>query len=282
MINTKAENLKWIPDLADHRDFTVENVTDEALKEFFDLIKAQKLPDKVDLRDKCSPVEDQGDIGSCTANALAGILEYWEKNNVQSYIDASRLFTYYVTRHEIEGQSGDTGATIRDTMKSLNQFGTCTEKTLPYITSKFDEKPSTKCFKEAEGFESVTYVSLKNLTAVQKSLAAGIPVIFGTTLYSNICDESGNIGQGPYIPLPGKKDQVIGGHAIVAVGFFKDANGKLWLIFRNSWGTSWGENGYGYIDAEYFTKKYATDYWVLLKDKYVPAHVEMLKAKLTA
>jgi C1A family cysteine protease len=138
------------------------------------------------LRDKCSPVEDQGDLGSCTANALAGILEYWEKNNAQGYVDASRLFTYYVTRHEIEGQSGDTGATIRDTMKSLNQFGTCTEKTLPYIVSKFDEKPSVKCYKEAEGFESVTYVSLKDITAVQKSLAAGIPVIFGTTLYRNI------------------------------------------------------------------------------------------------
>ncbi|MCE7699474.1 MAG: C1 family peptidase [Methanobacterium paludis] len=279
MISTKVENLKWQPDLRDHRDFTVEN---ENVKEFFDLIKAQKLPDKVDLSNKCSPIEDQGDLGSCTANALAGILEYWEKNNEQSYVDASRLFTYYVTRHEIEGQSGDTGATIRDTMKSLNQFGTCAEKTLPYITSKFDKKPSAKCFKEATGFESVTYVSLKTLTQIQQSLAAGIPVIFGTTLYSNICDESGNIGTSPYIPLPGKGDNVIGGHAIVAVGYFKDVNGKLWLIFRNSWGTSWGENGYGYIDAEYVTKKYATDFWVLLKDKYVPSHAAMLKAKLTA
>lgn len=272
----------WIKDRPDIRDITPDH---EKVNELFGLIRAQSIPSKVDLTPNDVPIFDQGELGSCTANGQCGTLEYVEKkNNNGNFVPASRLFLYYVTRHLIENQSGDTGATIRDTMKALANYGACPETDWPYLINKFDKKPPIKAFTDAKNFEAVTYVSLKTLNDIKSNIAAGNPVNFGVTLYDNICDANGNITNNPNWTFPDKKkNKVIGGHAIVAIGYddnYSIGNNKGAILFRNSWGTTWGNKGYGWLDYQYVLKGLATDWWTLLKDKYISTLIEELKAKI--
>lgn len=151
----------------DERDYTPEHPKVKAL---FDTLKAQTLPLSVDLRPNDTPIVDQGNLGSCTANAAVGDVEFVENKQSKTHTDASRLFVYYATRHLIERTSGDVGATIRDTIKSLVTYGTCKEVSWPYIESKYDIKPSQSCFDEALNYQTLTYVSLSTLNDIQTTL----------------------------------------------------------------------------------------------------------------
>ena len=107
-INTRSQQwYGWLPDLPDQRDLMYSAIAPRVLQ----------LPDKVDLRSKCSPVENQGSLGSCTANALAGALEFIELQKGAIFVDLSRLFLYYNER-VIEGTvKEDSGAFLRDGIK---------------------------------------------------------------------------------------------------------------------------------------------------------------------
>jgi len=120
----------WLPDLPDHRDL------------FYSAVAPRKatLPRKIDMRSKCSPVDDQGQLGSCTANALVGALEFLELKDGAQFVDLSRLFVYYNER-VIEGTvDQDSGAFIRDGIKSVAKQGVCTESEWPYKISRFTKK----------------------------------------------------------------------------------------------------------------------------------------------
>lgn len=221
------------------------------------LVKA--VPAQIDLREGCSPVVDQGDLGSCTANAIgSGLREYLEIKNQQNLVSLSRLYLYYHERL-IEGTvNEDAGAYIRDGMKVLAKLGICPESLHPYIISRFAIPPSQEAEAAAGQYKISDYHRLVNLLDVQRCLAEGYPVVLGMTVYESF--ESDSVAKSGIVPLPKKNEQVLGGHAMLIVGY-KKIGWTLYLIVRNSWGTGWGDGGYCYIPASFITKGIIFDLW---------------------
>jgi C1A family cysteine protease len=266
--------MGWQRDLPDIRDYSPEHEKIEKLFLKSKALKPSKAGTKtsVDLTQWCSPIEDQGQLGSCTANAGAGLIEYYERRAFGEHLDVSRLFLYKVTRKLLH-QTGDTGAWLRTTMKAMVLFGMPPEEYYPYDISKFDDEPSAFCYAFARNYQGINYYRLDTtglaasqlLDRLKNFLAAGYPSMFGFTVY-NFGNEKGEF------EFPGPNDPVQGGHAIVAVGY--DDNRKIGkakgaLKIRNSWGTSWGEGGYGWLPYSYVEAELADDFWSLFKAEYV-------------
>lgn len=266
--------MGWIPDYPDIRDYTPEH---EKVAPILQKIEAKtdRFPQPVDLRKWCPPIEDQGDLGSCTAHAGVALVEYYEIRAFGKHIDASRLFLYKTTRNLLHWE-GDTGATIRSTMGAMVLFGIPPEEYWVYNISKFDEEPPAFCYSFAKEYQSISYFRLdppnvsgtKLLGEIKKHLSEGMPSMFGFTVYDSI-DESTDDGK---IPFPSLRERVIGGHAVVAVGYdddmeIKDRRGVL--LIRNSWGTKWGVGGYGYLPYDYILTGLARDFWSVLKQEWI-------------
>lgn len=240
------------------------------------------LPEFVDLTYWCSPVEDQGPLNSCTAHAGVALMEYAEKKSSDTYTDASPLFLYRVTRNLMQ-REGDSGASVRDTIKAMVAFGVCPEVYWPYNEDKFDEEPTPFCYSFAENYKTIKYFRLDYgqisrytlLSQVKVLLASEIPCIFGFTLYNSVYDEV-NVLRG-HIPLPSERSKVIGGHTVVAVGYhdrkiIENEDGeqsKGALLIRNSWGARWGQGGYGWLPYDYIMKGLTADWWSLLKAEWL-------------
>jgi C1A family cysteine protease len=273
----------WRPDKPDFRDYTTNR---KEIQELMTRIGAKgvndanTLPTNVDLRQWCSPINDQGNLGSCTAHAGIGLLEYYERRAFGGYINGSKLFLYKATRNLI-GEKGDTGAEIRNTIGAMVTLGICPEKYLPYDINKYDEEPSSLCYALAENYKTVKYVRLDEtnidkttlLNNIRANIAIGLPSIFGFTVYSSI-QQADSTGKIPY-PDPG--EAIEGGHAIDAVGYDDNLvitnknNGKSTIgafIIRNSWGT-WGEHGYGYLPYAYVLNELAIDWWTLISAEWI-------------
>ncbi len=239
----------WNPDLPDQRDHMYG-----ALYRI-----PKKLPTKVDLRPLCSPVEDQGTLGSCTGNALAGALEFLERKSKVAFEDLSRLFIYYNERALERSVSTDSGAQIRDGIKTLVKHGVCSEKSWPYVVSKFAKKPPLSCYKEALDHQIVDYQRLSTLDEMRSCLAGGFPFVFGFTVYESF--ESQKISQTGIMTMPSKNERVIGGHAVCGVGY-DDA--KKRLLVRNSWGSGWGMDGYFTMPYAYLVdRNLSDDFWTI-------------------
>lgn len=210
---------------------------------------AGNLPSSVDLRTtgKISPVYDQGQLGSCTAFAMGkGLRETLTNMAGAKPTPVSALYLYYKER-QIEGTVGqDSGANMETGMKVLQNSGDCLDSTMPYNIAKFTQKPSAKAESEAANLKIDGYTQLPDLNGLKAQLASGQPAVFGFTVYQSFM----NIGSNGVMPMPKAGEQVIGGHAVFVVGY--DDN-KQSLIVRNSWGTSWGDNGYFYMPYAYFT-----------------------------
>lgn len=244
----------WVPDIPDQRDYTFEKLK----------LKYTKLPQNVDLRDWCSNIEDQDSIGSCTAQALVGNLEFLEmKNKVQKYEDLSRLFVYYNERVIENSIKYDSGAMIRDGIKTLNKQGVCSEKLWPYYIYKFKNKPTVKCYTDALNHRIVLYYRLNTLIEMKTCLANGYPFVFGFSVYESFeTDEVANTGT---VPMPDNNEQLLGGHAVCAIGY---NDSKQRFIVRNSWGEEWGMKGYFTIPYAYLTdRNLSDDIWSLRKAK---------------
>jgi len=233
------------------------------------------LEPHIDLREFCSPVEDQGSYGSCTANAAVGLVEYFEKRAFNKYIDASRMFVWKAT-HDLMGISGNTGAYIRSTMEALVLFGTPPEEYWQYDAKHFDVEPTAFCYAFAENYKTIKYVRLdpailtpaQVLENVRMMLNSGFPAMFGFPVYPEFDkpDKDGKIA----FPLPTEKSR--GGHAICAVGYDDNMTigaDKGALLVRNSWGASWGLSGYGWLSYKYVTAGLTADWWTVIKDKWV-------------
>jgi len=207
-----------------------------------------QIPEKVDLRRYCSPVVDQGRLGSCTANAIvSGLREYLEIYNKKKLIFLSRLFLYYEER-KIEGTiDEDSGAMIRDGMKVLNKMGVCPETDDPYDISRFKIRPSGKAIRDAVKYEITSYNRVWDINDLKVCLAEKSPVVCGFRVYQSF--ESDDVAHTGIVPMPKPSEALLGGHAVLAVGY--DEKKKL-IIFRNSWGLGWGDKGYFYMPYDVF------------------------------
>jgi C1A family cysteine protease len=290
-MESRKRGMGWLPDYPDIRDYTFENKELLSKKEIHALVtpiglqKADRttLPSSVDLRRWCPPIEDQGEIGACTAHAGVGMVEYYEKRAFGKHIDASRLFLYKATRNLSE-LYGDSGASIRSTMGALVLFGVPPEKYWPYNDKDpdFDKEPSAFCYSFAENYKSIRYFRHDTpklseeavLESVKKTLVAGIPLMFGFTVYNSI-DQANSTGK---IPFPCSNERVLGGHAVVAVGYDDkteirnadcDVSAKGAMLIRNSWGDGWGDGGYGWLPYEFLYRELSVDFWSMLKQEWV-------------
>jgi C1A family cysteine protease len=275
-------SMGWHPDLPDIRDYTAETDAVQALlSESRQLRKVlRSLPKSVDLRAWCPPIEDQGNLGSCTANAGVGLYEYFELRAHGKHVDASRLFLYKVTRR-LMGLTGDTGAYLRDTMKAMVLFGVPPERYWMYDVRRFDHEPTAFLYSFAQAFQALRYYRLdppaarpdEILLNVRRSLAAALPCMFGFTVYESIPSSGDGIGE---IPFPNPTDAVAGGHAVLAVGYDdgKQIGGsKGAFLIRNSWGTGWGAGGYGWLPYDYILAGLADDFWTLVSAEFVDSDI---------
>ena len=254
MARSKKTNYGWKPDLPDHRDFKYgEKCT---------VTSAGTYPQTVDLRSNCSPVEDQKQLGSCTANALVGNLEYLEVvAKSKPFVDLSRLFLYYNER-SIEGDvKDDNGAQLRDGVKALVKWGICAESIWPYNSSAFAKKPTKPCYTQAVTREISQYMRLNTLDDMLHCLSSGFPFVFGFTVYDYF--ESAEMAQTGILKMPSPNESSVGGHAVCAVGY--DQTKKMFLI-RNSWGADWGFAGYFWMPFAYLTdRNLSDDLWTIRK-----------------
>jgi C1A family cysteine protease len=235
------------PDLPDKRDHYFKAVSGT-------------LPDNVDMRSAMSRVEDQGQLGSCTANAWVGAVEYLDKAKDKKYSNWSRLFLYYNERALHGNQRRDSGAEIRDGAKALAKQGICLETHWKYDVKKFAMKPPDKCYTEGLTHQALEYSRVdQNEQAMLSALAQGNPIVLGFTVYESF--ESDAVAKNGMVPMPGAKEKVLGGHAVLAVGY--DRPKKLFII-RNSWGSKWADKGYCYFPFEYLLDgDLAEDFWII-------------------
>jgi C1A family cysteine protease len=241
----------WAPDLPDHRDH-LYSAPQPVLA---------KLPPKKDLRSGCPPVYDQGQLGSCTANAISGAIQFEQKKQGVTVFVPSRLFIYYNER-DMEGTvNSDSGAQIRDGVKSVANLGVCPETEWPYDINQFASKPTPQCYTDGTKCEAVGYQRLdsSNLNQLKGCIASGFPFVFGFTVYDAF--ESPDVAKTGVLNMPGPKEKVQGGHAVLAVGY-DDSTQRF--TARNSWGKDWGIKGYFTIPYSYLTTTdLADDFWTI-------------------
>jgi C1A family cysteine protease len=277
--NNKGESmykLNWTPDRPDIRDYTTShNAITNIIEKAPSLVKT--LPPAFDARKNCSEIVDQSQIGSCTANAAAGMVEFLENRLYGKHYNASRRFIYKATR-DLLHWTGDVGAYLRTTMGSLVLFGAPPEEYFPY-NDQIDEVPPAFCYSFANNFKAAKYLRLDNankdtmLYQIKFYLLNGYPSIFGFTVYDSIsqANETG------FVPFPISGDKAIGGHAVMICGW--NDNLSIYntqkaattgaFIIRNSWGTGWGYGGYGFLPYEYVKQGQASDFWTMISQGWI-------------
>jgi C1A family cysteine protease len=250
MTKKRFGNYGWIPDVPDARDRRLQVPR-----------KAGALPPSVDLRAGCPSVYDQGQIGSCTANAIAAAIEFDQrKQQLAQQFTPSRLFIYYNERL-IEGTvASDSGAQLRDGIKSVASQGACDETLWPYVEDQFAVRPTPPCYKIATTHAAVSYCRVpQDVNRMKGCLAAGYPFVLGFTVYESF--EADSVAQSGIVPMPGASETVLGGHAVMATGY-DDASSRF--LARNSWGADWGMGGYFTIPYAYLTDgNLADDFWTI-------------------
>lgn len=259
-------NFGWLPDIPDHRDMLFaapQQVPLSGMPTRLDLTESGYLPE----------VYDQGGIGSCVANAVAAAIEYAMRKRpndpeVSDFLEEdrifspSRLFLYYGAREIIGLQKADSGCHIRDAIKVAYNVGAPRETGWKYDEAKFSHKPPKRQYKSAPFHKITSYRSVPvDIQQVKNALYAGLPVIFGVAVFNSFFSNA----RGD-IPMPRSYDPMIGGHAMLIVGY-NDVTRRF--KFRNSWGAGWGTEGHGTIPYEYVgSRSLGADYWVLTDELY--------------
>ena len=250
-IRRRTKRFGWIPDLPDRRDriFSAPAATLRA------------LPARVDLRPQQPPIYDQGQLGSCTAQAIAAVLQFSQAKQLQTDVfTPSRLFIYYNERVVLGTVEEDSGAMLRDGIKSVANQGGPHEQLWPHVIARFRRKPAAAAYKDGELHEAILYQRLRqSIDQLKGCLADGFPFVFGFSVYESF--ERRVVAKTGDVPLPSPREALIGGHAVVAVGY-DDASRRF--IIRNSWGTAWGAKGYGTMPYAYLLDGgLSDDFWTI-------------------
>ncbi len=241
----------WVKDLPDKRDFPYVPPIDVA----------ENLPRSVDLRPHFPRVYNQGNLNSCTANAIAAAIEFDEiKQKIKKPFVPSRLFIYYNERKMEDQVDNDSGAQIRDGIKSVAKLGGCPEDLWPYLERNLKVEPPTHCYHSAMKYKALEYQRLKHeLLQLKSCLASGYPFVFGIKVYSSF--EGARVKKSGRLEMPSKSEKLVGKHAVIAAGY--DDSRKR-LIVRNSWGEKWGSRGYFTIPYEYvLDRRLSADFWTI-------------------
>lgn len=249
-MGTIGNKYGWLPDLPDHRDIM-----------FATSVAPTKLPGKIDLRSKCPDVYNQGNLGSCTANAIAAAIQFErKKQSLTPDFTPSRLFIYYNEREMEHTVDSDSGAHIRDGIKSVATLGACPEPEWQYNVQKFTIKPPQTCYKDALKDKAVKYLRLTHtLNQLKGCLSEGYPFVFGFTVYESF--ESPEVARTGILNMPSPEENVLGGHAVVCVGYDDTQNR---FLVRNSWGADWGMKGYFTMPYSYLTdSNLVDDLWTI-------------------
>jgi len=236
----------WVKDKIDTRDH-VYNLT------------ATVAPRSVDLRAYCSVIENQGQLGSCTGNAIAGAIELLDKRRGK-ITDVSRLFIYYYERSMIGTINSDSGAYIRDGIKVCYSYGAPLESLWPYDIGKFKVKPSPSSIADGARRKVTLYERALDFDACINALSSGFPVIVGFSVYNSF--GSANVTKTGMMPYPDvNREYLLGGHAVLLVGY-NNTSGRF--IVRNSWGAYWGDRGYFYMPYEVIqNSQMSGDFWII-------------------
>lgn len=240
----------WIPDKLDPRDKLYRKIAPP---------RTEPLPDSVDLRSQMSPVEDQGQLGSCVWNSLVATLEFLEIKQGEELVNLSRLFGYYNTRVIENDINEDNGCQIRDGVKSLSDQGVCPEVLWPYDVEWFKVRPYKTCYDAAKKHVITSYHRLITLNDMLCCLADGFPFVFGIPVFESF--ESEEVAKTGIVPMPSHTEKNLGGHALCAVGYLREAQ---CFIVRNSWSEKWADRGYCYIPFDYL-ETMADDFWTIRK-----------------
>jgi C1A family cysteine protease len=243
----RIKGFGWRPDLPDHRDYRLK------------LVKPRRLPTSFRLTANMPDIFDQGQLGSCVGNAVAAALQFDRRVQKLTDFPLSRLMIYWDAR-SIEGTtSQDAGCEIRDAIKSVAKLGAANEALWPYNISKFAKKPPAAAYKQGLETQAIEYLAVdQTADAIRAALFAGYPVVFGFACYESL--ESDAVAKSGNLPMPKKGEAVIGGHAVVCVGW--DTKGR-WVV-RNSWGTGWGQKGYFTMPQQYLLdNNLSDDFWVV-------------------
>lgn len=294
--------LNFIPSPIDDRDYVLSITSPSSTLLSTLLSTPLTTPSLIDLSPGCTSVKNQGSVGSCTAHAGVALLEYNYRrftsgtgsgtgsgSSLSNDDIFSERFTYYTTRVNVAGWSAkeDSGAYLRDTLKSLTQYGACRESSFPYMSEgkcKYDETPSQQSYQEALRYQALTYLSIplgntlstkmKTLDTLKEVLRNGYPFMGGFICYSNLY--SGVKGN---IPLPSTGSTIIGGHAVCFVGY---DDSKQVFKFKNSWGSSWGDKGYGYLPYKYLLNGELFDLWTIYTQEDDNKVLGVIKPKTSA
>jgi C1A family cysteine protease len=292
----QIKGLGWIPDHYNFRDYAPES---KSVAKMYSGIRGLKTSLKadtqkdtsaspIDNRGSFTPITDQGGLGSCTAHSAGGLIQYFQKKAYKSYTQASTRFIYKVTRNLLH-VTGDTGAYLRTAMGTLTLFGAPPEEFWPYNGAPaeqnpdFDIEPTAFCYAFGQSYQAIKYVRLDQpnlstsdlLSSIKNFVSKGLPSMFGFTCYESLWQSRSNGGN---IPFPCDNENIIGGHAIVVAGY--DDSKKIQnttcneettgaFLIRNSWGTNWGEKGYGWFPYEYVLRGIALDFWTVIAQEWV-------------
>lgn len=240
----------WNPDLPDFRDHHFEGAAEVATA----------LPERVDLRDECPPVYQQGQLGSCTANAIGGLLQFDQMKQREQDFEPSRLFIYYGEREHEGTIDSDSGAMIRDGIKLVNRVGAPPETDWPYDITKFKERPPQQAYDDATLHQALQYQRVpRDLVQMKTCLASGFPFVLGFRVYESF--ESPEVEDTGRAPMPQPGEKALGGHAVLAVGY-NEHNDRF--IVRNSWGADWGREGYFTMPFDYLMDRgLSSDFWTI-------------------
>jgi len=296
MANYRVKGFGWRKERNDHRDYTpvsqeIQQIAKSSGCNCGSIIAkapgmGQAMPPMKDNRQFCTEVNDQGDLGSCTANAGCSMYEFLNKRHKKKYTKLSRRFLYKLTR-KLMGEEGvgDSGAYIRTTLQALALFGVCPEDWFPYDISRFDDEPDTSSYIYSQSFQATKYFRLDKADTPEDKLAyiktfiiAEYPIEFGFNVYQSYKQAFVNGGCFPY-PTP--NEDIVGGHALMLCGYDdnkvikndNDPSGNTFtqgaFMIQNSWGYDFGELGYGWLPYQYLLKGLADDFWSITRAEFV-------------